>query len=99
MPSIDAFVIGTTNNFSYVTKYVASGSEFTQIFGRDFKYLEQSAKDNRHPTIFSNQTTAMAFVDAGGNRIFVIKQGTTVSTNHIYVMAFGADWNYASQSQ
>lgn len=102
MPSIDAFIVGTTHaasNFSYVTKYVASGTEFTQQFGRDYKYLEQSAKDNRHPTIFSNQLTAFAYTDAGANRIFAVKQGTTISTNHIYVMAFGADWNYAETTQ
>lgn len=102
LPSLDAFVIGTTHaasNFSYVTKYVASGTEFTQQFGRDYKYLEQSAKDNRHPTIFSNQLTAFAFTDAGANRAFAVKQGTTISTNQIYVMAFGADWNYASTTQ
>lgn len=96
--SIDAFIVGTTHaagNPSYVTKYVASGTELTQQFGRDYKYLEQSLKDNRHPTIFSNQTTAFTFTDAGGNRVFACKQGTTISTNHIFVMAFGADWNYA----
>lgn len=101
MPSIDAFIVGTTHatsNFSYVTKYVASGTEFTQQFGRDYKYLEQSTKDNRHPTIFSNQITAFAFTDAGANRIFAVKQGTAITTNHIYVMAFGADWNYAENS-
>lgn len=98
VPSIDAFVIGTTNNFSYVTQYVASGAVFQKMFGRDFRYLEQSAKDSNHPTIFSNQATLMAFSDAWANRVFAVKQGTTVSTNHIYVMAFGADWDYASQS-
>jgi len=101
MPSIDAFIVGTTHAtslFSYVTKYVASGTEFTQQFGRDYKYLEQSAKDNRHPTIFSNQLTAFSYTDAGANRIFAVKQGTLITTNHIYVMAFGADWNYAEVS-
>jgi hypothetical protein len=98
LPSLDAFILGTshaTGNFSYVSKYVASGTELTQQFGRDFRYLEQSAKDNRHPTIFSNQSTTFTYSDAGANRVFACKQGTTVSTNHIYVMAFGADWNYA----
>ena len=64
MDSIDAFIVGTTHatsNFSYITKYVASGAQFEYMFGRDFKYLEQSAKDNAHPSIFSNQITAMAF--------------------------------------
>lgn len=98
MDSIDAFIVGTTHatsNFSYITKYVASGAQFEYMFGRDFKYLEQSAKDNAHPSIFSNQITAMAFSDAWANRLFAVKQGTTVSTNHIYVLPFGADWNYA----
>lgn len=102
MPTIDAFIVGTTHatsNFSYVTQYVASGQQFQKMFGRDYKYLEQSLKDSDAPTIFSNQLTTFAFTDAGANRIFAVKQGTTVSTNHIYVMAFGADWDYASVSQ
>lgn len=101
MPSIDAFIVGTTHAtglFSYVTQYVASGAQFQKMFGRDYKYLEQSLKDNNHPTIFSSQLTAFAFTDAGANRIFAVKQGTTISTNHIYIMAFGADWDYAAVS-
>lgn len=102
MPSIDAFIVGTTHatsNFSYVTQYVASGAQFQKMFGRDYKYLEQSLKDSDAPTIFSNQLTVFSYTDAGANRLFAVKQGTTVSTNHIYVMAFGADWDYAATSQ
>ena len=66
------------------------------MFGRDYKYLEQSLKDSDAPTIFSNQLTVFSYTDAGANRVFAVKQGTAVSTNHIYVMAFGADWEYAS---
>lgn len=102
MPSIDAFVIGSTSatgNFSYVSQYVASGNQFQRQWGRDFKHQDQSLKDNGHPTIFSNQILPMAFTDAGANRIFVCKQGTTALNNQIYVMAFGADWEYASTSQ
>lgn len=101
MPSIDSFIIGTTSatgNFSYVTQYVASGNQFQRQFGRDYKYQEQSLKDNGHPTIFSNQILPMAFTEAGGNRIFACKQGTTAVNNHIFVMAFGADWEYALAS-
>ena len=101
MPSIDAFIVGSTHatgNFSYVTQYVASGAQFQKNFGRDYKYLEQSLKDSDAPTIFSNQITVCSFTDAGANRIFCVKQGTTVSTNHIYVMAFGSDWDYAATS-
>ena len=102
MPSIDAFIIGTTSatgNFSYVTQYVASGNQFQLMFGRDYKHQDQSLKDSGHPTVFSNQILPLVFTDAGANRIFVCKQGTTAVNNQIYVMAFGADWNYAATSQ
>ena len=102
MPSIDAFVIGTTSatgNFSYVSRYVASGNQFERQWGRDYKHQDQSLKDSGHPTIFSNQILPMTFTDAGANRIFVCKQGTTALNNQIYVMAFGADWEYAATSQ
>lgn len=101
MPSIDAFIVGTTHAtglFSYVTQYVASGAQFQKMFGRDYKYLEQSLKDSNHPTIFSSQLTVFSFTDAGANRVFAVKQGTTISTNHIYIMAFGSDWDYAAAS-
>jgi len=102
MDSIDSFIIGTTHaisNFSYVTQYVSSGQQFQKIFGRDYKYLDQSLKDNGHPSIFSNQLKAFSFTDAGGNILFAVKQSTTISTNHIYVMAFGADMTYAVNTQ
>lgn len=102
LPSIDSFAIGTTSaagNPSYITQYVASGNQFQRQFGRDFKHNDQSLKDSGHPTVFSNQTTAMSFTDAGANRVFVCKQGTTALTNQIYVMAFGADWEYAATSE
>ena len=99
---IDAFLIGTTHatsNFSYLSQYVNSGQQLQKLWGRDYKYLEQSLKDSNHPTIFSNQITAMVYHDSGGsNLVYATKQGTTISTNCIYVMAFGADWDYASAS-
>lgn len=102
MPSMDVFVIGTTSatgNFSYVSQYVSSGNQFQRQWGRDYKYQDQSLKDSGHPSIFSNQILPMSFTDAGANRLFVCKQGTTALNNQIYVMAFGADWEYASVSQ
>jgi len=98
VPSIDAFAIGSTNNFSYITKYVASGERFDKMIGRDYKYLEQSLKDANHPTIFSNQSGLVTFVDGGVNRLLVTKQGTTITTNYIYIITVGADWDYASQA-
>lgn len=102
LPGIDAFAIGTTSatgNFSYISKYVASGNQFERQFGRDYKHQDQSLKDNGHPTIFSNQILPLAFTDAGANRLYVCKQGTTALNNQIYVITVGADWEYAATSQ
>lgn len=40
----------------------------------------------------------MTFVDGGVNRLLVTKQGTAITTNHIYIITVGADWDYAGQS-
>lgn len=101
LTSIDAFAIGTTSatgNFSYITQYVASGQQFQRQFGRDYKFQDQSLKDSGHPSIFSNQILPLSFADAGANRLFVVKQGTTALNNHIYIITVGADWDYALAS-
>lgn len=102
MSDIDAFIVGTTHataNFSYVSQYVASGQQMQKMFGRDYRLLEQSLKDSNHPSIFTNSTTVFAWHDSGGtNLIYGVKQGTTITSNHIYVMAFGCDWDYAGAS-
>lgn len=99
---IDAFIIGSTHAaavYSYVTQYVSSGSQFQNVFGRDYKFWDQSSKDNAHPSMFSNSTTVFSYVDSGSNNlIYAVKQGTTALLNQIYVMAFGADRNYAATS-
>ena len=102
IPAIDAFAVGTTSatgNPSYISKYVASGSQFDRQFGRDYKHQDQSLKDSGHPTVFSNQILPMVFTDAGANRLFVCKQGTTALNNQIYIITVGADWAYAETSQ
>lgn len=100
--SIDAFIIGTSHTggvFSYVTKFVNSGTAFDKAFGRDLKYHEQSAKNSNHPTVFNNSSTTFSYTTAGGNRVFAVKQGTTALLHQIYILAFGADWDYAAITQ
>lgn len=100
--TIDSFIVGTTHTggvFSYVTKFVNSGTVFDKNFGRDFKYHEQSAKDSDHPTVFNNSSTSFSYTTAGGNRIFACKQGTTALLNQIYVLPFGCDWDFAATTQ
>lgn len=101
LDNLDNFIIGTTHGTgygSYLTKFVSSGTVFDKMFGRDYKYNEQSIKDSNHPTIFNNSSTVFSYTNAGGNRIFAVKQGTNQTINQIYIMAFGADWDYASST-
>jgi hypothetical protein len=95
---IDVFIFGTSNNFSYVTQYVSSGQQFQKIFGRNYVYLEQSIKDNAHPSLFSNQGLPFGFNDSGGGShlVYAIKQGTVANNNHLYVLPFGIDWSHAA---
>ena len=100
--TIDAFIVGTTHTggaFSYVTKFVNSGTVFDKNFGRDLKYHEQTAKDSNHPIVFNNSSTVFSYTTAGGNRVFACKQGTTVLLNQIYILPFGCDWDYAAITQ
>ncbi len=99
----DAFIIGTTHgagNPSYISQYVTSGNQFSNSFGRDYKFWDQSAKDNGHPSMFSNSTSSFVYHDSGStNLIYATKQGTTALTNQIYALAFGADSTYAANTQ
>lgn len=101
LPSLDSFIVGTTHAgwvWSYVTKYVTTGQQFSRMFWRDMKYSEQSLKDNNAPTIFNNSSTAFAYTDAWANRVFAVKQWTTSVLNQIYIMAFGCDWDFAANT-
>jgi hypothetical protein len=99
----DAFIFGTTHTagiFSYFSQYVNSGQQFQNAFGRDYRYLEQSTKDNGHPSLFNNQSTVCSYYDnSGTNLVYIVKQGTIATTNNIYITAFGADKNYANSNQ
>ena len=99
LSNLDTFIIGTTHASgaqSYVTQYVSSGQQFQKIWGRDYKILDQSIKDNNAPSIFTNHSLTFSFTNAGGNRIYACKQGTTAANQHIYIMSFGCDWDFAS---
>ena len=101
MDSIDSFAISATSTavpIFYLTKFVSSGQQFDLQFGRNQAYNEQSAKDNDHPTVFNVAAPAVAFTNAGGNRLFVVKQGTTALNSQIYILSAIADWFYSTQN-
>lgn len=104
MSSIDAFVLGAAGNGgdaqrTYLTKYVSSGQQFNLIWGRAYGYLEQSTKDNGHPTLFSIQTAANLVFTDSGNFLYCLKQSNVVAANHLFVLPFGCDFNYADTTQ
>jgi hypothetical protein len=101
LSNLDTFIVGTTHTggvFSYITQYVSSGQQFQKIFGRDYKSLDGTIKDSNSPSIFTNSSQVFSFTNAGGNRVYACKQGTTLNINQIYVMSFGADVDYALQT-
>lgn len=101
LSNLDTFIIGSTHasaNISYVTQYVSSGQQFQKIWSRDYKFWDQSAKDSNHPSMFTNSSTVFSYTNAGGNRVYACKQGTTALLNQIYLMSFGADWDYAAST-
>jgi hypothetical protein len=99
-PTCDGFVVGSTHTggtFSYITQYKNSGVAWDMNWGRDYKYLEQSTKDSSHPTIWSNQSQVASYgCSLDSNLVYAVKQGTTQSTNHIYMMAWGINESFAN---
>ncbi|HRJ90088.1 MAG TPA: hypothetical protein PLX39_15530 [Pyrinomonadaceae bacterium] len=101
MPApLDVFVVGTTNasGAAYLTKFNSSGVPYDRKFGINSYYNEQTTKDTGHPIIFSNGA-AVCFTNAGGNRLFVCRQGTTAPLHQVFIIPVGCDWEFAGDTQ
>jgi hypothetical protein len=102
VPNTDSFVICTTSAsgvFSYVTKFVSSGSQFNRIFGRNMLNLDMSTADLGSPSTFTNSSVALGVTTDRTNKVYISKTGTTSSNMQIYALAFGADDEYAFDSE
>lgn len=92
----DSFNVMTTGTvFNYMTKYVTSGQQFSKIYGRNLLNLEQSIADTNNSLHFSLSGQPFTAHDMD-NMVYLSKNGPTVSTNQIYITAFGADWDNAA---
>ena len=99
--AIDKLIIMTTSTTafkSYVTGYNALSNPMDRIFTNDFRQLLQVAADSSlAPLLNTLSTSGIAVWEEGGMCYFAIP-GTTATTNFIYAVPLGADWEYASTS-
>ncbi|MBP6856613.1 MAG: hypothetical protein KBC42_03580 [Candidatus Pacebacteria bacterium] len=85
----------TAHRRAYITKYDASGSyEFDHMFLADTGQQDQSAADNSsvpHP----NPQGALLSVWSQAGLVYMVRTGTAATTNVMYTVPLGADWEYA----
>ncbi len=85
----------TAHRRAYITKYDASGSyEFDHMFLADTGQQDQSAADNTsvpHP----NPQGALLSVWSQAGLVYMVRTGTAATTNVMYTVPLGADWEYA----
>lgn len=94
---IDRLVIASTGAAgvrSYVTKYNTVSNPFDHIFLVDDKQYDQSLADSGgvvHPAI--GATVMSIWSEAG--ILFICRNGTAATLNHLYALPIGAHWTYA----
>ena len=99
MSSIDKLLLAvnaTTTPFrSYITQYRTDGGQIDRQFGGDSRQLNQSgASSDLTPTI---NTARLAYTACSeGGLTYLATNGTTATSNFLYVVPFSADWEYAS---
>lgn len=88
----------TAHHRAYITKYDASGSyQFDHMFLADTAQQDQSTADSNsvpHPT---HQGAALSVWSQAG-LVYIARTGTASTTNIVYAVPLGADWQYASGS-
>jgi len=91
---IDRFIVFVGNTKHYVTKYsAASATRFDHIMFSDNFQIDQSLADSGL-TPYPCCSAGFSGAVADGIGVFV-RTGTTVTTNMMYILPIGADWNYA----
>lgn len=102
---IDRLIITSTgagatvaHHRAYITKYDSSGSyEFDHMFLVDTGQQDQSIADNDsvpHP----NPQGALFSVWSQAGLVYLVRTGTASTTNIMYTVPIGADWQYANGS-
>ncbi len=85
----------TAHHRAYITKYDASGSYvFDHIFLTDSAQQDQSTADS-DSTLHPNPQGAALSVWSQGGLVYMARTGTASTTNIMYAVPLGADWQYA----
>lgn len=93
--TIDAFYISTTTNRLHITKYKTDGSQFENIALGDNKQTDSNLADNG-TIIFPNTVGLPMYVWTEDKYAYVTRSSTSTPLNHIYVVPFNTDWQYAA---
>ncbi len=81
---------------AYITKYDASGSyEFDHIFMTDTGQQDQSTADSDSTPHPNTQGAALSVWSQGG-LVYMARAGLAATTNIMYAVPLGADWEYAT---
>lgn len=82
-------------NRAHITQYNTTSSPFDQAFLVDSRQIDQSIADSSscpHP----NPQGAALSVWSEGGLVYIARLGTSATTNLVYAVPLGADWEYAN---
>lgn len=86
----------TAHHRAYITKYDASGSYvFDHTFMADTAQQDQSTADSSSTPHVSAQGAALSVWSQQG-LVYLARTGTATTTNIMYAVPLGADWQYAN---
>jgi hypothetical protein len=95
--SLDKFLIAVstaTANRDYVTQYRTDGGQFDRQVGGDCRQINQAGADSSITPTLTKSGPNSVWVEGGMG--YFCSVGTTASTNILYVVPIGADWEYAA---
>ncbi|TXG77096.1 hypothetical protein E6Q11_03385 [Candidatus Dojkabacteria bacterium] len=98
--SIDKMIVITTGASgvrSYITQYRTDSGQWDRIFLVDNKQIDQSIADSSTTPIPSILGRAFTVWSQGG-MAYLAGIGTAATTNLLYAIPTGADWQYASST-
>ncbi len=88
----------TAHHRAYITKYDASGSyQFDHMFLADTAQQDQSTADSNSVPHPSPQGALLSVWSQAG-LVYMVRTGTASTTNIMYAVPLGADWQYAGGS-
>lgn len=99
MGSIDKLLLtvnATTTPFRpYITQYRTDGGQMDRMFGIDTRQIGQSAASGDiTPTLYTGLAAYTCWAEDG--LVYIATNGTAATSNFLYVVPLGADWEYAA---